>query len=160
MASRDTTEAPRAGGWGGLALYLLLTVGGGMVIGLLTAPDAWYAELEKPFFNPPNWLFGPVWTALYVLIGIAGWRIHRAGDGQMARLWWMQLAVNFLWSPVFFAAHQIALALLVILVMLALILALVVLAARRLPTVAWLLAPYLLWVAYAALLNGAILVLN
>src|SRR6185369_13778666 len=89
-----------------LILLLVLAVGGGLAIGFLTAPGEWYAGLAKPAFNPPNWIFAPVWTVLYVLIAVAGWRIFkRDRRGWPMTLWWGQLALNFLWSPVFFAAH-------------------------------------------------------
>src|SRR4051794_28977474 len=82
----------------------------------ITAPGEWYAALAKPSFNPPNWLFAPVWTVLYVLIAVAGWRtFERDQRGGPMKLWWAQLALNFLWSPVFFGAHRIGLALLIIL---------------------------------------------
>jgi benzodiazapine receptor len=58
-----------------LILFLLLVVGGGLAIGYFTAPGEWYAGLAKPSFNPPAWLFGPVWTVLYILIAVAGWRV-------------------------------------------------------------------------------------
>ena len=61
--------------WKSLPGFLLLVVGGGLLIGAVTGPDAWFADLRKPEFNPPNWVFAPVWTALYVLIAIAGWRL-------------------------------------------------------------------------------------
>ena len=84
--------------------FLLLVVGGGLLIGFLTIPGPWYEALAKPSFNPPNWLFGPVWTILYVLIAIAGWRIWRRDPrGTPMKLWWLQLVLNFLWSPSFFA---------------------------------------------------------
>lgn len=146
---------------GSLALFLVLVVGGGLAIGLLTAPGAWYAGLAKPSFNPPGWVFGPVWTLLYVLIAVAGWRTFaRDRAGWPMRLWWAQLALNFLWTPVFFAAHRIGLALLVVLLLLAAILAFIVLSWRRDRVAAWLFAPYAAWVAFASLLNAAIFALN
>ena len=82
--------------------FIVLVVGGGLAIGYLTSPDAWYAQLAKPAINPPGWVFGPVWTALYVAIAIAGWRLWQsARDGSPMKLWWAQLALNFLGSPVF-----------------------------------------------------------
>jgi hypothetical protein len=72
-----------------LPLFLALVVGGGLAIGYFTAPGEWYAQLEKPGFNPPGWVFGPVWTVLYVLIAIAGWRVWRRDSaGRPMRLWW------------------------------------------------------------------------
>src|SRR5215207_5211920 len=93
-----------------LSMFLMLVVGGGLVIGFLTAPDEWYGGLAKPPFNPPNWLFGPVWTVLYVLIAMAGWLTFESDrSGWPMRLWWIQLGLNFVWSPTFFAAHWIGL---------------------------------------------------
>ena len=107
-----------------LFLFLLLVLGGGLTIGFLTAPGGWYAGLAKPSFNPPPWLFAPVWVVLYTLIALAGWRsFGRDTAGWRMRLWWAQLGLNFLWPPLFFAAHRIGLALIVILLLLAAILA-------------------------------------
>lgn len=129
-----------------ITLFLVLVVAGGLVIGFLTAPGEWYAGLTKPAFNPPNWIFAPVWTILYVLIAIAGWRsFERDRSGWPMTFWWGQLALNFLWSPVFFAAHRIDLALIVILLLLAAILAFLAAAWRQDRTAAWLFAPYAAW---------------
>lgn len=144
-----------------LILFLALVLGGGLALGFLTAPGEWYAGLAKPSFNPPAWLFGPVWTMLYILIAIAGWRVWQCDrSGWPMTLWWVQLALNFLWTPVFFAAHQIGLALVVILLMLAAILAFIVTAWRLDRVAAWLFVPYAAWVAFASLLNGSIWMLN
>ena len=144
-----------------LILFLLLVVGGGLAIGYLTAPGGWYAGLVKQSFNPPNWVFAPVWTVLYVLIAVAGWRsFERDRAGLPMRLWWAQLALNFLWSPVFFGAHRIGLALIVILLIIAAIFAFIATAWRQDRVAAWLFAPYAAWVAFASVLNAAILALN
>lgn len=152
---------PALNRWFVLTGFLALVLGGGLVLGFLTAPGAWYAGLVKPSFNPPGWIFGPVWTALYVLIAIAGWRVWRRDRrGRPMTLWWAQLVLNFLWTPVFFGAHQIGLALVVILLMLAAILAFVAASWRRDRVAAWLFVPYAAWVAFASVLNGALFVLN
>ena len=144
-----------------LAFFLLLVVGGGAAIGMATGPDDWYAGLAKPAFNPPSWLFAPVWTCLYVLIAIAGWRIWRGDRTRLVMgLWWAQLALNFAWSPVFFAAHAIGPALVVILLLLAMIIAFVIAARSRDRVASWLFVPYAAWVAFASLLNGALFVMN
>ena len=144
-----------------LLSFLVLVVGGGLAIGLFTMPGEWYAGLAKPGFNPPNWIFGPVWTALYVLIAIAGWPTWRSAPSEGAmRLWGLQLALNFLWSPVFFAAHMIGAALAIILALLATIVAFIAVTWRMDRIAAWLFAPYAAWVAFASLLNGAIWWLN
>ena len=151
----------RRHGWLTLLLLLALVVGGGLVIGIVTRPGDWYAALVKPPFNPPNWIFGPVWTALYVFIAVAGWRISmRRPRHRPMTLWWLQLGLNFLWSPLFFAAHRIDLALGVIALLLLAIIAFIVTAWRVDRIASWLFAPYAVWVAFATLLNGSILVLN
>ncbi len=144
-----------------LAAFILLVVVGGGAIGTLTAPGVWYAGLEKPPFNPPNWLFAPVWFVLYVMIGIAGWRVWRAHHDTPAMVvWWVQLALNFLWSPAFFAAQNIDLALAVIAALLLTIVTFIALTWRRDRTAALLFLPYAAWVSFATLLNGAIWWLN
>lgn len=124
-------------------------------------PGEWYQALEKPPWTPPDWLFAPVWTLLYVGIALAGWRIFiTAGMGRERMLWIVQLVLNGLWSWLFFALHLTALALADIVVLLG---AIVMLAARvrhRLPLAFWLLVPYALWVAYALTLNAGVVVLN
>lgn len=144
-----------------LLFFLVLVVGGGLAIGYRFQPGGWYAGLHKPAFNPPGWVFAPVWTVLYVMIAVAGWRIlEQDHSRRRPMLWWAQLALNFLWSPTFFGAHQIALAFVVILLLLATILALVVASWPRDRATAWLLMPYAAWVAFASVLNGAIWHLN
>lgn len=144
-----------------LILFLLLVVGGGLATGFLAAPGEWYAGLVKPLVNPPNWVFAPVWTVLYVLIAVAGWRtFERAGRSRAMNLWWAQLVLNFLWSPVFFAAHRIGLALLIVVLMLAAILAFIALSWRQDRIAAWLFAPYATWVAFASVLNASLFALN
>ena len=144
-----------------LLLFLVLVVGGGLLIGAVVTPGEWYAGLAKPAFNPPGWVFGPAWTILYVLVAVAGWRIWRRDRGGAAmKLWWAQLALNFLWTPVFFGMHQIGLALLVVLLLLATIVAFIAVARRTDRAAAWLFAPYAAWVAFATLLNASILTLH
>ena len=144
-----------------LILFIALVVGAGLAIGYVTAPGEWYAGLVKPSFNPPNWVFAPVWTVLYVLIAVAGWRVWRKDAGGSAmKMWWLQLGLNLLWSPAFFAAHRIGLALFIILLMLAAIIAFIVLSWRQERIAAWLFVPYAAWVAFAAMLNGSIFALN
>jgi len=127
----------------------------------VTAPGEWYAGLAKPSFNPPGWVFGPVWTFLYVLIAVAGWRILVSAPRSLPMgLWWVQLGLNFLWSPVFFAAHRIELALVIILLLLATILAFIAVAWRQHRQVAWMFLPYAVWVTFASMLNASIWALN
>lgn len=144
-----------------LAVFLLVVVGGGILIGFVTLPGEWYAGLTKPTFNPPNWIFAPVWTLLYVLIAIAGWRCwERAPSVAPMRIWVAQLVLNFLWSPIFFGAHFMGLAFVVILALLASILTFMFASWRQDKVATWLFAPYVVWVGFATLLNGALWWLN
>ena len=144
-----------------LVLFLTLVLGGGLVIGLFNVPGKWYAGLAKPEFNPPNWLFGPAWTLLYILIAVAGWRVWlRNHLGWPMRLWWVQLSLNFLWTPVFFGAHRIDAAFIAICIMLATIVAFIATSWRSDRMASWLFIPYAAWVAFATLLNGSIWGLN
>ena len=147
--------------WMKLVLFLVLVVGGGLLIGSLTIPGPWYEALQKPWFNPPNWLFGPAWSVLYVLIAIAGWHVwEHARPGPLMTVWWVQLVLNFLWSPVFFGAQQILGGLVVVTAMLVSILVFIAIAWRRDRFAAWLFVPYACWVAFATTLNAAIWWLN
>ena len=149
-----------------LLLFLAVALGGGLLIGATNAPGPWYAALDKPPFNPPDWLFAPVWSAIYVLIAVAGWRVWRqhnakgrAPHGAMTA-WWVQLGLNFLWSPVFFTLQAPGWALVVILALDAAVAAFVALAWRRDRPAALLFLPYGAWVAFATVLNAAIWSLN
>lgn len=144
-----------------LLAFIVVVLGGGTLIGYLTLPGDWYAGLAKPFFNPPNWIFGPVWSVLYILVAVAGWRVWQHDPwGAAMRVWICQLLLNFLWSPVFFGLQQPGLALLVIAALLCAILGFMALAGRKDSVAAWLFAPYAAWVAFAALLNASIWWLN
>lgn len=141
--------------------FLTLVMGGGVLIGTQTAPGDWYNALAKPVFNPPNWIFAPVWTALYVLIAMAGWRQFQRDKISIAMvLWWTQLGLNFLWSPVFFTLQQPWLAFLVIILLLLVIAAFIrcVWTPDRPAALAFL--PYLAWVSFASVLNLSIAILN
>lgn len=141
--------------------FLILTVGGGLAIGLFTMPGEWYAGLVKPSFNPPNWIFGPVWTALYIMIGVAGWRIYIKDPlGASMKIWWAALVLNFIWSPTFFGAQQLGLALVSILALLASILAFIATSRSADRPASLLFIPYAAWVGFATLLNGALFMLN
>ncbi|SFL43577.1 TspO/MBR family protein [Shimia aestuarii] len=147
--------------WPTRIAFLLLVMGGGILIGTLTAPGAWYAALDKPPFNPPNWIFGPVWTALYVLIAMVGWRQFEADrGGTLMKLWWAQLGLNFLWSPAFFVLQLPWLAFVIIIALLLAILSFLRRAWGRDRVSAWAFVPYLAWVAFASALNLSIAILN
>lgn len=144
-----------------MALFAAGVLIAGLLIGWLFQPGVWYDQLEKPAFNPPAQVFAPVWSALYILIGITGWRVwNRAGDPGLRALWVAQMALNFAWSPVFFGAGAIGAALAVVLLLLAVIVLFILRARLREPVSALLFLPYLLWVIFASILNAAILRLN
>ena len=149
-----------------LVLFVALCLGIGALGASVTATsvDTWYAGLVKPSFNPPDEVFGPVWTVLYVLMGVAAWRVWRSADRDTTRgpltLFALQLAINLGWSVVFFGLHKIASAVATIVVLDVAVLV-TMLAFRAVDQVAALLMlPYVAWVAFATLLNVAIWRLN
>jgi tryptophan-rich sensory protein len=149
-----------------LVLFVALCLGIGALGASVTATsvDTWYAGLVKPSFNPPDEVFGPVWTVLYVLMGVAAWRVWRSADRDTTRgpltLFALQLAINLGWSVVFFGLHKIASAVATIVVLDVAVLV-TMLAFRAVDRVAALLMlPYVAWVAFATVLNVAIWRLN
>ena len=140
---------------------MLLVPATGLLIGAVNIPGAWYAGLNKPPFNPPDWVFAPVWTVLFILIAMAGFRtFEREARGTAAMLWGLQMALNFAWSPVFFSLHRIEWALAIVLAMLAAVLGFVWRQWQCDRVASWLFVPYAAWVGFAATLNAAIAVLN
>jgi benzodiazapine receptor len=148
----------------GLLVLALISVAAASVIGqLATFPNltSWYAGLVKPTFNPPNWVFAPVWTTLYVLMAFTLWRVLRLRRKTPARrlgliLFYAQLTLNAAWPWMFFAAHSPALGLLNIVPQLAIILATIIVFVRLDRTAAWCMVPLVVWVAFAIVLNFAI----
>ena len=125
----------------------------------------WYASLQKPGFNPPNWIFAPVWTALYALMAFALWRILRLPSGTAGRtpavvIFGAQLVLNAVWSFLFFGAHNPLLGLFDIVPQLIFILATLALFVRLDAVAGWCLVPLALWVAFAGVLNYSIWSLN
>lgn len=144
-----------------LIVFVLFTLVGGTLIGMLSGPGEWYRSLDKPVFNPPDWVFGPVWSVLYVLIGIAGARCWaRRPAGLAMQVWFAQLALNFAWTFAFFTLESLPLALAIALAMLAAILVFIRLSWRSDRLSAVLFIPYAAWVAFAALLNATIWQMN
>jgi tryptophan-rich sensory protein len=140
---------------------LALLVGGAATFFTEPSIPTWYAALNKPGFNPPNWVFAPVWTTLYVLMGIAAARVwNKTGFGLEIGVWTAQLVLNLFWSMIFFSLHRIGAALVEIGVLWLTILATLVLFWRRDRTAGLLFVPYLAWVSFASALNFAIWQLN
>lgn len=149
----------------------LLALGGWLLLcfaaaamGGLFMPGEWYASLKKPSWNPPGWIFGPVWTALYTMMAVAAWLVWKRGGFSAQRralaLFLAQLALNAVWTPLFFGLHRPGVAFAEIL-LLWLAIAATLTAFRPVSRVAaWLLAPYLAWVSFAAALNYALWRLN
>lgn len=133
-------------------------------MGGLFMPGEWYASLKKPAWNPPGWVFGPVWTALYTMMAVAAWLVWKRGGFAAQRrpiaLFLVQLTLNAAWTPLFFGLHRPGLAFAEI-VLLGLAIAATLIAFRPVSRLAaWLLAPYLAWVSFAATLNFTLWRLN
>jgi tryptophan-rich sensory protein len=145
----------------GLLPFLLL-VAGAAAFGATFQPGAWYEFLRKPPGNPPSWVFGPVWTALYVAIAVAAWRVWRVAPGPSPAiaLWGAQLVLNAAWSWLFFGLERPGLALIDITALLGLLVATTAafLAIDR--TAGLLFTPYVAWVGYATYLNAGLWWLN
>ena len=148
-----------------LCIAIPLVIGFIGSIATLPAITGWYAGLNKPAFNPPGWLFGPVWTLLYILMGIALFLVVKNGVDtapvrQAVLVFAAQLLANLAWSFLFFGMHSIILGLLDILLLFFLIVATMILFRRISPVAAYLLIPSICWVTFASLLNAMIGILN
>jgi translocator protein len=145
-----------------LALCLAVSAIGGAVTA--TSVGTWYQRLAKPSFNPPDWIFAPVWTALFFMMALAGWRVWRRDGVRNARsalaLFALQLGLNLAWSILFFGLRSIGAALVEIIALLLAILATTVVFWRRDRVAGMLFIPYAGWVAYATVLNAALWRLN
>jgi len=155
----------RLKGWMKWSLSVLVCLGAGAVGSIATAPNisVWYASLHKPFFNPPNWIFGPVWSTLYVLMGTSFYLVWRKGSQENRHLltdFALQLVLNILWSFIFFGWKHPAWAFAEILLLWSVILWVMVGFYNVSKLATWLLAPYLAWVSFASLLNYYIWRLN
>jgi len=152
--------------WLMLCAFVLVSFLAGAVGTILGSPmpDAWYESLTKPSFNPPSWVFGPVWSALYLLIGIAAWQAWRTRGFGGARaamiLFAVQWILNAAWSGLFFGLESTTLGLLDILALWAVIVAMVVTFSRASALAGVLMIPYLLWVSFATILNSSLWWLN
>ncbi|MFB9313485.1 TspO/MBR family protein [Nocardioides plantarum] len=162
MSTTDRTPTSAAAPWLAL-LGFLAAVAVAAGLGGLAASSAGstYDALDQPSFAPPAWVFGPVWSVLYVLIAIAGWLVwQRVGWDRSLTAWAVQLVLNAAWTPLFFGADRYGLALVEIVVLLVAVAVTIALFWTRRRTAALLMAPYAAWVAFATALNAAIWHLN
>ncbi|PBP84359.1 tryptophan-rich sensory protein TspO [Pseudomonas syringae] len=138
-------------------IFLLACCAAGAT-GIIFKPGAWYESLEKPSFTPPDWAFPVAWTAIYLLLAWAGYRLTLIpGSEIVLALWAAQIALNTLWTPVFFGANRLVAAM-VILVLLWIVVAVMIVMALQLDIITGLiLFPYLVWLSVAAALNFSIL---
>jgi len=150
-----------------LLFAILICLGTGMIGSLFTTPfiKTWYAELLKPSFSPPNWIFAPVWTILFILMGIAVWFIWQKGIGQKmvknaVTFFGIQLVLNILWSFLFFTFHSPLLAFIDITILLVLIVLITKDFFKISKIAGYLMVPYVLWVFFALFLNLFIVFLN
>jgi len=125
----------------------------------------WYAGLNKPFFNPPNWIFGPVWTLLYIMMGISLFLVwNKKGESKDAEellpVFFLQLVLNSLWSIIFFGEHLLLWAVIEIIVLWAVILIFIMKSYRVSKLASWLMVPYLCWVSFASVLTVSVWMLN
>ena len=149
-----------------LALCILLPLMVGGISGFATATsiNTWYVMLNKPFFNPPNYLFGPVWTTLYILMGISFYLILQTPKSELRKkaitIFLVQLFLNFWWSFIFFKFQYLGVALIEIITMWIYILMMIIYFRKIHKTAAYLQIPYLMWVSFATLLNASLWWLN
>jgi len=149
-----------------LSVSLLLPIGLGSIAGIFTTKEivGWYASLDKPSFNPPSYLFGPVWTALFILMGVSMFLIWNRPKTELRQkaltIFGIQLFFNFWWSILFFSFHTAFLAVVDILIMWFLIIYMISIFKKIKPVAAYLQIPYFLWVTFATVLNICIWYLN
>ena len=136
----------------------LLACGAAASTGLLFKPGQWYESLVKPGFTPPNWLFPVAWSIIYLLLAWAGYRLTLIPGSQVVlALWATQIALNTLWTPVFFGAHRVFAAMIILALLWLVVAAMVVMALRLDLITGLILFPYLVWLCVAAALNFSIL---
>lgn len=160
MDDQKKTSRARARALGGWLLLCFAASAGAAFF----PPGDWYAGLEKPAWNPPAWIFGPVWTLLYVTMAVAAWMVWCAGGWKAQRhalrLFLVQWLLNALWTPLFFGLHRPGLAFAEILLLWAVLVATLLAFARVRPAAGLLLVPYLAWSSFAAVLNFTLWRLN
>lgn len=146
-----------------LVLWLAVTFAAS-ASAIFVSTDGWYAELHKPSWNPPSWVFGPAWTLLYVIMGVAAWLVWCEGgwaaQKHPLRLYLIQLFLNALWTPLFFGLHHPGIAFGEILILWLAVLSTLVAFWQVRRVAGWLMVPYLAWVSFATALNYQVWALN
>ncbi len=146
-----------------LVVFLVITFCA-PAFGALGMPGEWYASLNKPSWNPPSWIFGPVWTFLYISMAVAAWLVLKQGGWKSQRralsLYGVQLVLNAAWTPLFFGLHLPGWAFLEILLLLAAVVATLLAFWKASRIAGGLLVPYALWVSFASVLNGTLWWMN
>ena len=144
--------------------FFFITYSASLIGGLATIyfKEPWYSQLIKPSFNPPDWIFAPVWTTLYLMMTVAIWFFWHSKNRNMntVYIYFIHLIFNTTWSIIFFVVHNILLALIVLIVLILLIIILIVRFKRVNLLSAYLMIPYLLWCCFALILNTSLLILN
>ena len=150
-----------------LIAWVIICLAAGLIGSIFTIPSipTWFAGLNKPPFSPPNWIFSPVWTTLFILMGISAWLVWEKGISNKEvrsaiMIFAAQLALNMLWSILFFGFKSPLLAFVEIIVLWVLILATILSFYKISKPAAWLLIPYILWVSFASVLNLSIWLIN
>ncbi|MBV53802.1 MAG: hypothetical protein CL816_07090 [Coxiellaceae bacterium] len=159
-----TYESNRTKKWPNYVIGIIVCLLLGMLSGYFSGsgPNTWYQELQQPSFTPPSWLFGPVWTLLYIMIGVtAGYLWSQRNQASLLfKLFVIQFILNLIWSPIFFGFHQISLAAATISLLWICLIILLVRAAPSHRCVTYLLLPYTAWVSFAMVLNITLALLN
>ncbi len=144
--------------------FLSITFSASLIGGLatITFKEPWYSLLNKPAFNPPDWIFGPVWTSLYLMMTVSIWLywLKDNRDMKTVYIYFIHLVFNTTWSIVFFVFHNMVLALLVLIILIMLIFKLILRFKRVKILSAYLMIPYLLWCSFALILNTSLIILN
>ena len=146
-----------------LFLFLLITFTASFLGSYITRnfKEPWYSDLILPSFNPPSWVFAPVWTTLYIFMSIAIWKIWiNTFDSKIVKIYFVHLFFNSIWSVFFFGLHQIGLALINLFIILIFILILMKIYYEKDKVSYYLMVPYFLWSCYAFVLNSSIFILN
>ncbi len=145
-------------------LFFFITYSASLIGGLATInfKEPWYSQLIKPSFNPPDWIFAPVWTTLYLMMTVAIWFFWHSKNRNMntVYIYFIHLIFNTTWSIIFFVFHNIFLALIILIILIVLIIILIVKFKRVNLLSTYLMIPYLLWCCYALILNLNLLILN